>query len=115
MKYLMNFRRTGRVLCAVVTGLACYQLTCQAQVVTLTDGNSLAQIDPHSQAGMFNWSVQGLNQLYQQWFWYRTDDGLQHSIDTISTPTVVTYGTREMTVRDPDGRLWSLQAPGKSQ
>lgn len=24
------------------------------------------------------------------------------------------YGTREMTVRDPDGRLWSLQAPVKS-
>ncbi|MEU9993490.1 VOC family protein [Streptomyces sp. NPDC048045] len=24
------------------------------------------------------------------------------------------YGTEEMTVRDPDGRLWSLQAPAKS-
>jgi hypothetical protein len=24
------------------------------------------------------------------------------------------WGTREMTVRDPDGRLWSLQAPLKS-
>jgi hypothetical protein len=24
------------------------------------------------------------------------------------------YGTREMTVRDPDGRLWSLQAPAPS-
>ena len=24
------------------------------------------------------------------------------------------YGTREMTVRDPDGRLWTLQAPVKS-
>jgi hypothetical protein len=24
------------------------------------------------------------------------------------------YGTKEMTVRDPDGRLWSLQAPAKS-
>jgi hypothetical protein len=24
------------------------------------------------------------------------------------------FGTREMTVRDSDGRLWSLQAPGKS-
>ena len=24
------------------------------------------------------------------------------------------YGTREMTVRDPDGRLWSLQAPAKN-
>jgi len=23
------------------------------------------------------------------------------------------YGTREMTVRDPDGRIWSLQAPAK--
>ncbi len=23
------------------------------------------------------------------------------------------WGTREMTVRDPDGRLWSLQAPAK--
>jgi uncharacterized glyoxalase superfamily protein PhnB len=23
------------------------------------------------------------------------------------------YGTREMTVRDPDGRLWSLQAPAR--
>src|ERR1700712_2886985 len=23
------------------------------------------------------------------------------------------FGTRDMTVRDPDGRLWSLQAPGK--
>jgi hypothetical protein len=24
------------------------------------------------------------------------------------------YGTREMTVRDPDGRTWSLQAPAKA-
>jgi hypothetical protein len=24
------------------------------------------------------------------------------------------YGTREMTVRDPDGRHWVLQTPGKS-
>jgi hypothetical protein len=23
------------------------------------------------------------------------------------------YGTREMSVRDPDGRLWSLQAPAR--
>jgi len=97
MKHLMNFRAAGRALCSVVTSLACYQLTCQAQVTTLTDGNSSASIDPYSQAGMFNWSVQGLNQLYQQWFWYRTDNGLQQSIDTIGTPNVQTYGPREMT------------------
>jgi uncharacterized glyoxalase superfamily protein PhnB len=23
------------------------------------------------------------------------------------------FGTKEMTVRDPDGRLWSLQAPAQ--
>jgi uncharacterized glyoxalase superfamily protein PhnB len=23
------------------------------------------------------------------------------------------YGTRETTVRDPDGRIWTLKAPGK--
>ncbi|HZZ49843.1 MAG TPA: VOC family protein [Pseudonocardia sp.] len=33
----------------------------------------------------------------------------------VQTPFEDTHwGTREMTVRDPDGRLWSLQAPGKS-
>jgi hypothetical protein len=33
----------------------------------------------------------------------------------VVTPFEAThYGTREMTVRDPDGRLWSLQAPGGS-
>ena len=31
----------------------------------------------------------------------------------VVTPFAATHwGTREMTVRDPDGRLWSLQAPG---
>ena len=30
----------------------------------------------------------------------------------VVTPFEAThYGTREMTVRDPDGRLWTLQAP----
>ena len=34
----------------------------------------------------------------------------------VATPFEDThFGTREMTVRDPDGRLWSLQAPAKRQ
>jgi hypothetical protein len=37
----------------------------------------------------------------------RLDPGVQ-----VVTPFADThYGTREMTVRDPDGRLWTLQAP----
>src|SRR5262249_48639321 len=39
-------------------------------IVTLADGNSLAQVDVGGQ-GMFSWMVNGQNQLSQQWFWYR--------------------------------------------
>ncbi len=69
-----------------------------AQIITLADNNSTAQIDPTSQNGMFDWSVQGRNQLFQQWFWYRIGSTLQHSIDTISAPVITTYGTREVTI-----------------
>ena len=43
-----------------------------AVTFTLTDLNSSAQINDASQNGMFNWTVNGVNQLAQQWFWYRT-------------------------------------------
>ncbi|MGH3439658.1 MAG: VOC family protein [Sciscionella sp.] len=35
------------------------------------------------------------------------------ALDVITPFEDTHYGTREMTVRDPDGRLWSLQAPAK--
>ncbi|MCU1346429.1 MAG: hypothetical protein JWL70_2695 [Acidimicrobiia bacterium] len=39
---------------------------------------------------------------------FRVDAGVE-----VVTPFADTHwGTREMTVRDPDGRVWSLQAPG---
>jgi hypothetical protein len=53
-------------------------------VFTLTDGNSSAQIAPNSQAGMFKWTVGGVNQLNQQWFWYALGNNAPASIDTIS-------------------------------
>jgi hypothetical protein len=34
------------------------------------------------------------------------------AIDVVSPFQPTHWGSREMTVRDPDGRLWSLQAPG---
>jgi uncharacterized glyoxalase superfamily protein PhnB len=36
---------------------------------------------------------------------------LDPAVEVVSPFTGTHYGTREMTVRDPDGRLWSLQAP----
>lgn len=33
-------------------------------------------------------------------------------VEVVSPFADTHYGTREMTVRDPDGRVWTLQAPG---
>ena len=54
-----------------------------AQLVTLTDGGSTATVNLGSSAGMNSWTVSGQNQLNQQWFWYRTDDGIAQPINTI--------------------------------
>jgi len=59
-------------------------LTSQAQVFTLEDGNSRAQINAGSSAGMFEWMVDGQNQLRQQWFWYRVGaTGGESAINTL--------------------------------
>ena len=65
-----------------------------AQIYTLTSDNSSVSINLGSQTGMYNWSVDGQNQLTQQWFWYRIgSSGPQASIDTIGAPVAVEYGT----------------------
>jgi hypothetical protein len=58
-------------------------------VSILTSGNSSVSIDSGTQAGMNNWTVDGQNQLSQQWFWYRIgSSGPEASIDTISAPVL---------------------------
>jgi hypothetical protein len=65
----------------------------RAQTYGVTNGNSFALIDANSQAGMRNWTVDGVNQLYQQWFWYRIGThGGENSIDTLGAPTVSSPG-----------------------
>ena len=38
---------------------------------------------------------------------------LDPSVEVVKPFEDTHFGTREMTVRDPDGRDWSLQAPGR--
>ncbi|WP_028926208.1 VOC family protein [Pseudonocardia acaciae] len=40
-------------------------------------------------------------------------DAFKADVDVVTEFEETHYGTREMTVRDPDGRIWSLQAPLK--
>jgi hypothetical protein len=66
--------------------------------IELTSGNSKAKINPSVQMGMNTWEVDGQNQLYQQWFWYRTDAMTrENSIDTISLPTIVQSSASQAT------------------
>ena len=68
-----------------------------AQLETMNDGGSTATINLGSSAGMNSWTVNGQNQLNQQWFWYQTDGGIAQPINTIGTPTVTLTGLNEVT------------------
>jgi hypothetical protein len=94
MKYQ---RGRGKINPAVFSAIAIFAALsapeARAQTYGVTNGNSFALIDANSQAGMRNWTVDGVNQLYQQWFWYRIGNhGGENSIDTLSAPTVTSAG-----------------------
>jgi hypothetical protein len=71
-------------------------LPCKAQVYNLNDANSAVQVNVGSQAGMSQWSVDGQNQLHQQWFWFGIGNGAEASINTISAASVVTPDARTL-------------------
>ena len=79
-------------LCAVlaVAGVLFLPGKGTAQIINMNDNGSQVSVNLGSQAGMNNWSVNGQNQLIQQWFWYQTGGGVAQSIDTIGTPSVTT-------------------------
>src|SRR5258707_9537392 len=77
--------RRLRTAAVAVILLAGFAASAHATTFTLSDKNSSATIDPSSQNGMFNWTVNGVNQLAQQWFWYRVGStGPESSINTLS-------------------------------
>jgi hypothetical protein len=90
---ILSFKRVASVGAVLaVSGLLLLPGSGVAQIVALYDGDTTASIDFGSQAGMNSWNVLGQNQLMQQWFWYRTDGGVAHSIDQIGGLTYNTYG-----------------------
>ena len=91
------FYRHARIGTSVLA-LALLPLANQARAdVTLTDGSSTALVDVNSSAGMHYWGVNGQNQLSQQWFWYRTDNGLVNPINNLSAATVNQTAANAMT------------------
>ena len=75
------------VLACLCVGLT-LTLAMEAQaVVQLTDGTSVVNIDPDTQAGVRDWLVGGEDQLFQQWWWVEVN-GSRFSIDAIGSPVV---------------------------
>jgi hypothetical protein len=96
-KTVINSKRAA-LLCAslAVSAVGFLPSSGVAQVVSLTGGGSSATVDLGSGAGMDNWSVLGQNQLMQQWFWYRTDNGIAQPINTISAATISYQSSQEV-------------------
>jgi hypothetical protein len=62
-----------------------------AQIYTLAIRDTSLQFN--LAGGLSNWTIDGVNQLNQQWFYYSVGSGPVYSIDTIapwSTPTITT-------------------------
>ena len=97
MAFLAIAASAGRLyitFLAIAMSLVLTDATAVGSTITLQNENSSVTIDPVTQDGVNNWTVDNVNQLFQQWFWYRIgESGGQHSIDTLSTPVTAAYGT----------------------
>ena len=96
---------------AVAVGVATQAV---AQVYTLTDQNSRAQIDPYSQRGMFDWSIAmpnqtWQNQLNQQWFWYRIGNTPEQSLNRLGTPVVTPIDARSISLAYTSAGAYSVE------
>ncbi len=64
-----------------------------AAVVPLTDKNSVAVFDTASPAGQFDWFVDGVDQMSQQWFWFRVGNNPEQSLDSLPNTGVLATDT----------------------
>jgi hypothetical protein len=76
-RYVHSAARAHAILClAILCGLVGPAVQRSvAAVFTLANVNSVAQFETATQANNFNWTVEGVNQLAQQAFWYRIGNG----------------------------------------
>ena len=87
----MNRAIRGLALLAVMGAVPAF-----SQLITLTDGNATATIRANNVAnywerGMTGWTTDGVNHLFNQWFYYRIGNDRERTIDTISAPTVTLW------------------------
>jgi hypothetical protein len=75
---------------ALLLALGHFVSSAQAQIYTLNDLNSSAQVNVANQAGMFNWTVDGKNYLNTQWFWLGVGNGAPTAINNLGLLSATT-------------------------
>lgn len=70
-----------------------YTITDMNSSVSVNDGSVL---DGHA-VGAYNWTINGVNQLSEQWFWYSVEGAPQQGIDTLGL-TSSSAGTNTLTL-----------------
>lgn len=88
-----------------IAGAAAVATTSLGAITVLADGNSVARVDDSSSAGMTDWVVDGTDQMFQQWFWYRinTDaDTEESSIHTLGNMQSAVFDTNPFEDARPD-------------
>ena len=94
----MKIQMTRCLCCCVASILGLVAVPAFGSSFTLSDLNSVAVVTPTSQAGMQSWTVDGVNDLAQQWFWYGIGSGSVSSIDTLGPPTVTQSSSSSLTL-----------------
>ncbi|MGI6295598.1 MAG: hypothetical protein ACOX3G_05870 [Armatimonadota bacterium] len=84
--------KTIFVTTLIVILVAFCSLAYAAVPITLTDflgPNSVVNIDAYTQAGVYEWLVDGVNHINQNSYWFRIGDGDITPITALGTPTII--------------------------
>ena len=83
-----------------------FSQSAQAWTYTLEDDNSKVTLTADSEEGMRNWCVDGVDQLYKQWFWYRVGStGRERSINTLGLDNVIQLSENSLFAEYGDSRF----------
>jgi hypothetical protein len=87
-------KRLAPVLIGLVAVLAVGVPTASATACvtpncTMTDGAAVASVNVNDQSGMYQWRVDGVNLLYQQWFWYSIGGNPTNPINSLGLVSAI--------------------------
>jgi uncharacterized repeat protein (TIGR01451 family) len=76
--------RAGILAVPLLAALAAGTTLAEASIHTLTNGNASVVIDPNTSQGAYDWTVDGVQHLSQQWYWLRIGSGPEVPLSSLS-------------------------------